>query len=258
MFKKNSVKDSFAGAANSYDDVALLQRQVGSELLTMINRSCLQGLILDLGSGTGYLTGELLTANNGLQLIALDLALPMLKIARQKQETKQISYLCADAENLPLITSSLDAVCSNLALQWCYPIDRVLVELKRVLKPEGRLLFSIFGSQTLQELKIAWSEVDNYRHVNEFYNQNELLKLLHEAEFKQVQLNRQAYLSNYDKVLSLLKELQLLGADQVMEGRNQQVTTKARLQAMLASYEQFRNEEGFPATFEVFTVLATA
>lgn len=258
MLKKNSIKQAFANAASSYDHVASLQRQVGSQLLTMIDCSLLQGLVMDLGSGTGFLTRELLTANSELQLIALDLALPMLEIARHKQDAPQIRYLCADAERLPVMTHSLDTVCSNLALQWCFPLGKVLAELKRVLKPEGQLLFSTFGSQTLQELKIAWSEVDNYRHVNEFYHQNELLQILQEAGFKQIQLDCQVYLSNYDRVLSLLKELQLLGADQVMDGRNPQVTTKTRLQAMLASYEQFRNEQGIPATFEVFKVVAKA
>lgn len=257
MLAKTAIKRAFSGAAGSYDNVAELQRRAGIALLDSTNCKLLGGTVLDLGCGTGFLTGKLQASSPGLQLLALDIALPMLQTARQKlANADNIRYLCADAENLPLATHSLDAVCSNLALQWCYPLDKALMELRRVLKPGGLLLFSTFGNRTLQELKAAWSEVDNYRHANEFYNAQTLALSLQQAGFASVQSQQTLYLSHYHNALELLRELKQLGAGHVISGRNPHITGKAGLQAMQAAYEKFRDAQGIPASFEIINVTA--
>ncbi len=212
---------------------------------------------MDLGCGTGFLTGELLAHSNHETTIALDIALSMLQTTQSKLADKpNIMYVCADAEQLPLAGQSIDSVVSNLALQWCSNLEAVFTGIRRTLKPEGQLVFSTFGPQTLHELKSAWAAVDNYSHVNDFYSETQLKQFLQQAGFKNSQIKSKLYTSRYDSVWTLMQELKHLGAHHVIAGRNKKITTKTAMQQMIAAYEKHRVEDQIPATFEVIIVTA--
>ena len=256
---KSGIKRSFAAASKTYDSVAALQRTVGLELLHAIDASKLTGTLLDLGCGTGFLTGELLAHAAYETTIALDIALSMLQTTQRKlADRRDVIYVCADAEQLPFAAHSIDGVFSNLALQWCSDLDAVFTGIKRALKPEGLLVFSTFGPQTLQELKSAWATVDDYHHVNTFYSETQLQQFLQQAGFNNCRLESRLYSSRYDTVWSLMQELKQLGAHHVMAGRNNKITTKAAMQQMIAAYEKHQVAGQIPATFEVITVIAQA
>lgn len=59
----------------------------------------------------------------------------------------------AEAEMLPLIDHSVDLIFANLFLPWCKHLNNVFREWKRILRPEGLLLFSSFGPDTLVQLR---------------------------------------------------------------------------------------------------------
>lgn len=253
---KAKIRQSFGAASVTYDGVAALQRTVGRALLGTVDTESLAGTLLDLGCGTGFLTYGLL--GHARPIIALDIALPMLQVTRTKLvDAANVSYVCADAEQLPLSGQVVDGVFSNLALQWCINLDAVFTDIKRVLKPGGRLVFSIFGSQTLQELKAAWAEVDGYNHVNDFYSEQQLTHFLQRAGYTEITVETRLHLSSYGSVLELMKELKHIGAHNVIAGRNKSITTKTQMQRMIAAYEQQRAGDLIPATFEVIMVSAS-
>lgn len=244
---KAKIRSSFAHASNSYDAAADLQRSVALALLAQC--PALNGTVLDIGCGTGFLTQHLTAAKH---LIALDLALPMLHSARQKLD-RNAHYVCADAEALPFVPQSIDLIISNLALQWCQ--GSVFQHFKSVLKPEGRLLFSTFAPKTLCELKSAWATVDDYSHVNDFYSAEQLTDFLQQAGFKQIQISQTLYTRYYDSVLDLMRELKHIGAHNVQQGRNKHITGKRAMQQMMANYPA--QNRRIPASYDVFIVEAT-
>jgi malonyl-CoA O-methyltransferase len=254
VLEKIKVKHSFSDAAKTYDSVASLQRQIGRELLNIDTVAHLQGVVLDLGCGTGFLTQELAPYCDKAALVALDLAQMMLERCREKMGVKS-QYICADAEKLPIRAQSVNAIFSNVALQWCYPIDEALREVHRVLASEGALLFSTFGSDTLCELKTAWANVDDFVHVNDFYTLGNLQSALENAGFVNITLKRIRYLRQYANVLELMQELKHIGAHNVNQTRSKTLTSKKALKTLMSTYP--KNEVGgIDATFDVIYVMA--
>lgn len=248
LLDKGKVRRSFAAAASSYDSLAVLQRQVGLELLRRFPLSGRDEVVVDLGCGTGFLTRQL-SENAIRQLLALDIAIPMLAACRQNYPAMRAGYVCGDAENLPFACNSIDRIYSNLALQWAQDLPAALREFQRVLKSPGSLRFATFGPQTLIELKAAWSVVDDYTHVNEFHAADRIEWFLHAAGFAGITVDSVLYRSVYPGVESLMKELKGIGAHNVNRKRNPRPTTKTQLQEMIRHYP--RQGAGILASYEV-------
>ncbi len=255
---KEKIKRSFSQAAMTYDGLAGLQREVGRDLLKMFSLPKSSDIIVDIGCGTGFLTQELLLKLAFKQMIAIDIAWSMLQVTKAKlAHVNAVKFLCADAERLPLVAKSTDIIISNLALQWCTKLTDVFDGFSKALKPEGQVFFSTFGSTTLNELKQAWSEVDDYQHVNEFYTAAELYFFLQQSGFKNIQTETKVYQSNYQTVIELMKELKGIGANHVLAGRNKRTTSKTQMQNMLEAYEKFRVDGVIPASYEIIFATAT-
>lgn len=113
--------------------------------------------ILDAGSGPAREARALAARYAGAQLIALDFALPMLprRGVLDRWLGRGVLPLCADFARLPLADAAVDLVWCNLALHWANEPLAVFREFERVLSPEGLLLFSTLGPDTLKELRSA-------------------------------------------------------------------------------------------------------
>ena len=160
---KLRVRTSFSRAADSYDASAVLQKQVRAEMLSRLDLVKIRPkTILDAGCGTGHGSFALQKRFSSAQLISLDIALGMLqKTKTQRPLLNKIfnhqQLLCADIESLPIASSSINLLWSNLALQWCSDLDAAFTEAARVLQPESLFMFSTFGPDTLKELRAASS-----------------------------------------------------------------------------------------------------
>ena len=259
---KHLVARSFARAAEYYDDVAVLQRQTGDELLDRLSLVTIQPrCVLDLGVGTGRNLISLAERYPKAQLLAMDIAPAMLQQAKQTYRqseglkrwlptSKKPQYIAGDAENLPLADNSVDLIFANLALQWCDPRSS-FAEIQRVLRPDGLVMFTSLGPDTLHELRQAWAEVDDYPHVNMFYDMHDIGEAMMESGLAEPVLDTDRYILTYDSVMALMTDLKVLGASNVNSGRRRGLTGKQALKDMASAYEQHRTDVLLPATYEV-------
>lgn len=251
---KCSIRASFEQAAEDYDKAAVLQREVGKRLLERLELMRLTpGVVVDIGCGTGATAAPLLKKYRKAKVIGLDIALNMLAIARNRTPWwRKLYCVCGDAEALPLADASCDLLFSNLTLQWCGDIDRVFQEFRRVLKPDGALLFSTLGPDTLMELRESWRAVDDYTHVNAFIDMHDIGDALVRAAFADPVIDMEKITLTYRDSLDLMRDLKTLGAHNVAAGRSRHLTGKGRVQGVRAAYEKFRRSDGLlPATYEV-------
>lgn len=251
---KRQVAASFSRAAASYDSVAELQRTVGHVLFEHLPSAFVPGRWVDLGCGTGYFSrvlGQAFSASDG---VAVDIAEGMLKHARPLGGARH--FIAGDAERLPLQSASCDLIFSSLAVQWCADFGAVLSEAFRVLKPGGVLAFSSLCTGTLDELRQSWRAADDQVHVNRFRSFERYQQLCAESGLRVVSLAQRAHVLHYPHVRSLTHELKALGAHNLNPGRPGGLTGRARIVALVQAYEQFRQVEGLPATYQaVYAVL---
>ena len=254
---KAKVADSFGRAAHKYDHAALLQHQVGEEMIAGLAANPELKKLIDLGCGTGYHCGHLQTQFPGAQVTGVDLSPAMLAYAASRHPEGH--WLCGDAEDLPLEDHSQELIFSNFALQWCSDLPRLCGELLRVLKPGGQLCFAVPGPQTLSELRGAWQQVDTEVHVNHFYSLADWQAALEQAGFSQVELHSDNQVQQHSSVRELLMELKNVGAHNNNAGKQNTLTGKQHLQALYAAYEDYRQADGtIPATWEIIRAHATA
>lgn len=249
--EKKEVAASFSRAAASYDSCAHLQREVGEQLLALLDtRPGEPGTILDLGCGTGFFRAALESRFPGAYYLGLDLAPGMVSYARQRAGGAS-GWVVGDAESLPLACASVDLVFSSLALQWSDRPELLVAELARVLKPGGLCVFTSLGPGTLRELRSAWSAVDSYQHVNTFIPPAVLREAAAAIPGASLEIERKVFLTHYERVRDLLDELKALGAHNMNRNRPSGLASRRALQGMLKAYEAHRSEGMLPATYDV-------
>ncbi len=246
---KTAIARSFSRAASDYDDLAELQKQVGHELLARIPGKY-QGVVLDLGCGTGYFREALCRAQSQVSYLGLDLAEGMVRHARA-QADDNANWTVGDAEDLPLASASVSLMFSSLALQWCESLPEMAAELHRVLAPGGHCLIATLGPNTLHELRAAWRTVDDFQHVNEFTALADFQSVLEQAGLEVLDAQSQETVMRYERVYELLRALQGIGARNLNADRPGGMTGRARLRALEHAYERWRKDELLPATYEV-------
>jgi malonyl-CoA O-methyltransferase len=256
---KRAVRRAFSKAAGGYDAAAVLQREVCMRLLENLDCVRLQPeRVLDIGSGTGWGTRQLAERYKGAEVVSLDIALGMLQASRDRAGwwKKLLSgnkqrFICADVEALPLAAHSVDMAWSNLALQWCNDLPQTFAGLHRVLRPDGLLIFSTFGPDTLKELRTAFTGVDGHNHVNRFADMHDIGDMLVAAGFADPVLEMEHLTLTYSDARAVMQDLRSIGAHNVTAGRAQGMMGKAKWTRIVQNYETLRRDGRLPATFEI-------
>ena len=264
-----AVRRHFARAAATYDDAAVLQREVSRRMAERLDVvKLLPAAILDAGCGTGDAQADLALRYPQARQVALDVALPMLRLAMAKAGERRGAlsrlaaaftrggsaggaYVCADVAALPFAAGAFDLAWSNLALQWAHDLPQALAELGRVLRAGGLVMFSTFGPDTLRELRAAFAGVDRYSHVGRFTDMHDIGDMLVGAGFGDPVMQMEHFTLTYADPRAMLRDLKAIGATNATRDRPRALMGRRRFDTALAALEGARRDGRIPATFEV-------
>jgi malonyl-CoA O-methyltransferase len=168
------MRADFAAAAASYDEAAVLAREVGERMAARLDFvKIAPRRIADIGCATGDGVRLLQRRFPDALPLAIDYALPMLSAlgARsgwfERLRGKAPCCVNADVRALPLTDASLDLAWSNLMLHWLPDLRPAFGELHRVLAEGGLLHFALLGPDTLKELRAAGAPVHAFPDMHD-------------------------------------------------------------------------------------------
>ncbi|MGH9821368.1 MAG: ubiquinone/menaquinone biosynthesis methyltransferase, partial [Pyrinomonadaceae bacterium] len=157
-----AVRDMFAGIAGRYDFLNHFlslnidkrwRRIVAAKLRDILDDQ--NAVVLDVACGTGDLSLEL-KKNAGARVIGTDFCHPMLAVAKKKG-LDRIPFVEGDAMDLSFADESFDAVTIAFGLRNLSNFQGGLAELRRVLKPGGRLVVLEFSSPVVPGFRQAFN-----------------------------------------------------------------------------------------------------
>jgi len=115
--------------------------------------------LLDVGTGTGSVA--IAAASAGWQVDAFDAEQSMIDFAAQRPDAAGIRFTVAELPHLPYPDSAFDAVAANFAINHVDHPRKGLAELRRVLKPGGRLAATVWPWGAPSATAVLWREIQD-------------------------------------------------------------------------------------------------
>jgi malonyl-CoA O-methyltransferase len=255
MIDRKAVRRRFERAAPRYADASRLEAEVGARMLERLDYvKIAPKRLLDAGCGPAREARALGARYADAELVLLDLALPMLRLARRAGGVlsrllgrRRPLAVCADLERLPLRPASMELAWSNMALHWAGDPLAAIREFHRVLAPEGLLMFSTLGPDTLKELRA----VAGAARVHAFADMHDIGDMLVAAGFAAPVMDAERITLSYAGATALLADLRASGQTCALAARPRGLAGKGFLSALTGGLEAQRLEGRLEATFEV-------
>jgi SAM-dependent methyltransferase len=253
VFDRNALRLRRERAARGWEAHSFLKREIAHRLVERLHdvRRTFP-LALDLGCHGDEIAAELGERRMIGELIRADLGLGFARRAAGPA-------LVADEEALPFAARRFDLVVSAMSLHWVNDLPGSLIQIARILKPDGLFLGAMLGGATLwqlrQALAAAESEIEDglSPRVSPFADLRDAAGLLQRADFALPVADSETIEVEYESALELMRELSAMGEGNLVVERRRGVTRRATLMRAAEIYgERFTQASGrIPASFEV-------
>jgi len=253
IFDRKAVRAHRDRAARTTDGEFLF-REAAARLVDRLDDVTRRfALGLDLGCRGGFIASPKID-----KLIRSDFSPSMVRHAQ--------SAVAADEEALPFGDASLDLVLSNLALHWTNDLPGALVQIRRALKPDGLLLATLFGGDTLKELRTTLLEAESEimggagPRVSPFVDVRDAGQLMTRAGFALPVVDADAITVTYAEPLKLMADLRAMGETNALKDRPRTFLRRDVLARALEIYrEKYSDGRGrVMATFQIVTLTGWA
>jgi ubiquinone/menaquinone biosynthesis C-methylase UbiE len=148
----------FTGAAGSWDQMRAELIGPRTDLLALLDLLGEDWTVGDLGCGTGHLSAALAPAVK--QVIAVDESGAMLSAAKRRLSSfENVEVRTGSVESLPIADAELDVALLFMVTHFVLEPAAVLAEVRRVLRPSGRLLVLDLTAHGREEYSVRMGHV---------------------------------------------------------------------------------------------------
>ncbi|WP_455672476.1 malonyl-ACP O-methyltransferase BioC [Phocaeicola sp.] len=247
MINKQLIAHRFSRAVESYNREAVAQKQIAHRMNDMLAHYLPERpkRVLEIGSGTGFLTRCLMDTLHPEKLILNDICREMGTCFTDLLVNKQVTFVPGDAEKLSF-PSGQDLIVSCSAIQWFISPGQFFERCNALLSGRGYFAFTTFGKENLKEVATVTGNGLHYHSLKELEQALQLHYDIVTASEEQIQLT-------FDTPLQVLYHLKHTGVTAV----RQQAWTKGDLQHFCDQYARlFGNGKSVTLTYHPIYIIA--
>ena len=137
--------------------------------------------VADLGCGDGY--GSYKLYKEGYKVTGVDLSKDMIERAAKRLQTEGLNFTQGDLTKLPFAAESYDGIMAINSLEWIEVPHQGLEEMKRILRPGGKLCIGILGPTAMPRMN-SYPRVYGEKVICNTMMPWELAKLAEETGWK--------------------------------------------------------------------------
>ena len=262
LFDQHLIRQHRQRAAPSFSDFAFLKNAAAARLtdrLELMRRDF--DLCLDVGAHDGRLVKHFAGLGKIGRMIQTD---PSEKFAiATKQHGPSVVHALGE---LPYKVESFDAVFSCLALHWVDDLPGLLLQARQLLKPDGLMLFSLLGGNSLTELKQVLTEAEQditggfSPRCTPMADIQDIGGLMGRAGLALPVVDSDRLTVNYPHLFKLMADLRGMGEQNALLARLKIPTRREVFMRAAEIYQQrFGQANGqIPASFEIITATGWA
>lgn len=145
---KKTIRKNFERTHHTYDETAIVQKSLSLNLVDLLHsKSETFSSILELGSGSGYLSKLLKETFNPKRILLMDLS--------SQSPLEDAEFITGDIETMinSISKDSFELVVSGSALQWFHSPSRIVSKVFSILKKDGIFGFTTYLPDTFKEIK---------------------------------------------------------------------------------------------------------
>lgn len=247
IINKLLLKKRFAKSISTYNQNAVVQKQMATELLSLLTDSFGKdyNTVFEIGCGTGFLT-ELITKNANTQKLYINDIVPD-ALSHVRAFSQNMVAVQGDCETIEF-PDSIDLIISNATFQWITDFDNFSEKLNSALKENGVLAFTTFGDKNFNQIKSITGKTLNY------YNVGQIKEVL-DKNFNVIHSSSKTIELEFDTAKDILNHLKLSGVNSLEKTS----WTKKDLKHFTDSYDaQFKNvNKKLTLTYEPLFFIAT-
>jgi malonyl-CoA O-methyltransferase len=208
---KARIAARFGAAVGRYAGASELQRDAAAELSRRVMALQLppSPRVLEIGCGTGHLTGMLLDQLKG-DWVVTDIALPMVRACARNGSTFA-RHVVMDGERPAFRSRSFDLIVSNFAVQWFSDLQTAFSALGELLVPGGYIALATLGRDTFSEWRLAHDRLGLQAATHDYPDAEMLARAFPLEHATRVDVQR--VVQGFGEPLDFVRSLREIGAD---------------------------------------------
>jgi malonyl-CoA O-methyltransferase len=262
MYCIEQVKQSFSSAVDTYDQVAILQKDSAKSVAQLLQKNFLnqndqhhnfvQMPIVDVGCGTGALVREILNQESRLSLAdwsMLDISEALLQKAVDENNMIQPNLHIDDMDAFEWPKNHYQAIVSNYALQWSQNLSALFKKMHRAMTASGCFIFSMPVVGSLWQVRSVYESIGAEVPIHDFYSIDDIETFLMNAGFDICFKQAVKAQTHFQTFSDVLRSLKAMGVKHCRADRSMGLKTPKHWQRLNQAAFKYQEAQGFPLSF---------
>ncbi len=206
---KEKIIHSFTKQIGFYEKNNHFQKKANEDLIFLLKKTKVKGVILEIGAGTGNFTKSLINHHLEKKIEITDLCPSMVNYCKRLYSARNTFFYVLDGEKLDK-SNNYAMIASAMTLQWFYDLEKSFSLIRQALKKNGLFLFSFLEKDSFCE----WKNINTEKILlNPLPSIEEIETYLKKNLFSICHLEKKSYTVIYPSIISFLQNLKKTGAN---------------------------------------------